>query len=118
MPRKERQAKLAAFAVEQELNSEMTDEQRERMLKSGMGVSGGGLDKGEAELFGSHRRRSHTHGHSRIFCSKIFCLLLLAAAYCCLLLPAAACCCLLPLPHMCRQCVLHGSLALRGSPSG
>ena len=34
----------------QELNSEMTEEEQERMLKSGMGV-GGGLNAGETELF-------------------------------------------------------------------
>ena len=34
----------------QELNSEMTEEEQERMLKSGMGI-GGGIDKGETELF-------------------------------------------------------------------
>jgi len=50
MPRKERQAKNAAFAMAQELNSEMTEEEQERMLKSGMGI-GGGIDKGETELF-------------------------------------------------------------------
>ena len=33
-----------------ELNSEMTDEQRERMEKAGMGI-GGGVNKGEAVLF-------------------------------------------------------------------
>ena len=36
--------------MNQELNSEMTDEQKERMEKSGMGI-GGGLNKGEDELF-------------------------------------------------------------------
>lgn len=51
MPRKERLAKEAAFAMKQELDSEMSEEQRQRMLKSGMGISGGGLDKGEAEVF-------------------------------------------------------------------
>lgn len=50
MPRKDRQAKSAAIALARELDSEMTDEQRERMEKSGMGI-GGGLDKGEAVLF-------------------------------------------------------------------
>lgn len=48
--KKERQAKNAAFAMAQELNSEMTEEEQERMLKSGMGV-GGGLNAGETELF-------------------------------------------------------------------
>ena len=46
----EKQAKAAAFAMSKELDTEMTDEQRERLEKSGMGI-GGGLDKGEAELF-------------------------------------------------------------------
>ena len=57
MPKKERLAKQAAFAMSKELDSEMTDEQRERMEKSGMGV-GGGIDKGEATLFGARRRPS------------------------------------------------------------
>ena len=48
--RKERQAKAAAFAMANELNSEMTEEEAERMQRSGMGI-GGGLDKGEATLF-------------------------------------------------------------------
>ena len=52
MPRKERQAKNAAFAIAQELDSEMTDEQRERMQKSGMGVGMGGINSGEEKLFG------------------------------------------------------------------
>ena len=52
MPKKERQAKAAAFAMMQELDSEMTEEQRQRMEKSGMGV-GGGLNKGEDILFGA-----------------------------------------------------------------
>ena len=52
MPKKERQAKQAAFAMNQELNSEMTEEERERMLKHGMGT-GGGIDKGEDKLFGA-----------------------------------------------------------------
>jgi ATP-binding cassette subfamily F protein 2 len=51
MPRKERQAKNAAFAIAQELDSEMTDEQRERMQKSGMGVGMGGINSGEEKLF-------------------------------------------------------------------
>ena len=50
MPKKERAAKAAAFAMAKELDSEMTDEQRERMVNSGMGI-GGGLNKGEDELF-------------------------------------------------------------------
>ena len=51
MPRKERLAKQAAFAMAKELDSEMSEEQRQRMEKSGMGV-GGGLNKGEDALFG------------------------------------------------------------------
>lgn len=50
MPKKEREAKKAAFAMKQELDSEMTEEQRQRMEKSGMGI-GGGLNKGEDQLF-------------------------------------------------------------------
>mmetsp|Transcript_28586 Transcript_28586/g.87476 ORF Transcript_28586/g.87476 Transcript_28586/m.87476 type:complete len:702 (+) Transcript_28586:96-2201(+) len=50
MPRKERLAKQAAFAMAKELDSEMSEEQRQRMEKSGMGV-GGGLNKGEDALF-------------------------------------------------------------------
>ena len=52
MPKKEREAKKAAFAMKQELDSEMSEEQRERMEKSGMGI-GGGLNKGEDQLFGT-----------------------------------------------------------------
>jgi hypothetical protein len=44
-------AKQAAFNMAKELDSEMTDEQRERMEKSGMGI-GGGVNKGEDSLFG------------------------------------------------------------------
>ena len=40
MPKKEREAKKAAFAMKQELDSEMSEEQRERMEKSGMGIGG------------------------------------------------------------------------------
>ncbi len=50
MPKKEREAKKAAFAMKQALDSEMTEEDRQRMEKSGMGV-GGGLNKGEEKLF-------------------------------------------------------------------
>jgi len=50
MPKKERAAKSAAIALARELDSEMTEEQRERMEKSGMGV-GGGINKGEENLF-------------------------------------------------------------------
>lgn len=50
MPKKERAAKAAAFAMKQELDSEMTEEQKERMANSGMGI-GGGLNKGEDQLF-------------------------------------------------------------------
>lgn len=35
-----------------DLNSEMTEEEAIRMEKSGMGI-GGGIDKGEATLFGA-----------------------------------------------------------------
>ena len=52
MPKKEREAKKAAFAMKQELDSEMTEEDRQRIQKSGMGV-GGGLNKGEDQLFGA-----------------------------------------------------------------
>ena len=57
--RKERAAKNAAFAMQQELNSEMTEEEMARLEKSGMGI-GGGLDKGEAELFGASSPSSRT----------------------------------------------------------
>mmetsp|Transcript_25316 Transcript_25316/g.59050 ORF Transcript_25316/g.59050 Transcript_25316/m.59050 type:complete len:717 (-) Transcript_25316:679-2829(-) len=50
MPRKDRAAKSAALAVARELDSEMTDEQRERMEKQGMGTFGG-INKGEEQLF-------------------------------------------------------------------
>ena len=49
--------KQAAFAMNQELNSEMTEEERERLEKSGMGI-GGGLNKGEDTLFGACRART------------------------------------------------------------
>jgi len=50
MPKKERAAKAAAIAIAKELDSEMTEEEKARREKSGMGV-GGGLNKGEAVLF-------------------------------------------------------------------
>ena len=50
MPKKERAAKNAAIAMAKELDSEMTEEERERKEKAGMGVFGG-LNKGEDELF-------------------------------------------------------------------
>jgi len=50
MPKKECEAKKAAHAMKQALDSEMTEEERQRMEKSGMGV-GGGLNKGEEKLF-------------------------------------------------------------------
>ena len=55
MPKKERAAKNAAFAMNQELNAEMTDEERERKEKSGMGLFGG-VNKGEEILFGALQR--------------------------------------------------------------
>jgi len=51
MPSKKAAAKQAVHAMQAELDSEMTEEQRERMLKSGMGVGAGGMNTGEAELF-------------------------------------------------------------------
>ena len=51
MPKKEKLAKQAAFQMQKELDSEMTDEQRERMEKSGMGVGMGGMNTGAEELF-------------------------------------------------------------------
>jgi hypothetical protein len=51
--KQEKAAKQAAFEMSKELDSEMTEEERERKLKSGMGV-GGGLNTGEDELFGEH----------------------------------------------------------------
>ena len=50
MVNKERQAKSAAIAMAKELDSEMTDEERARKEKSGMGLFGG-INKGEDELF-------------------------------------------------------------------
>jgi len=50
MPKKERAAKEAAFAMKKALDSEMTEEDRQRMAKSGMGVFGG-INKGEVQLF-------------------------------------------------------------------
>jgi len=54
MARKERLAKNAAHNMAKELDVEMTDEERERKAKSGMGI-GGGVNKGEDSLFGEHR---------------------------------------------------------------
>ena len=56
MPRKERQEKNAIHAMNKELDSEMTDEERERKLKAGMGTFGG-VNKGEEQLFGARRLR-------------------------------------------------------------
>ena len=53
MPKKEKQAKAAAFAMQKELDSEMTDEQRAALEKRGMGVGAGGINQGEDELFGA-----------------------------------------------------------------
>ena len=39
----------------QELDSEMTDEQRERMMKSGMGTGMGGINVGVDTMFGEAR---------------------------------------------------------------
>ena len=50
MPKKERAAKAEAIRTARELDSEITDEERARREKSGMGAFGG-LDKGEAVLF-------------------------------------------------------------------
>ena len=50
MPKKERQEKAAAFAMKKELDTEMTDEERARKEKAGMGLFGG-VNKGEDELF-------------------------------------------------------------------
>jgi hypothetical protein len=50
MPKKERAAKSAAIAMSKELESEMTDEERARKEKAGMGLFGG-INKGEEELF-------------------------------------------------------------------
>jgi hypothetical protein len=50
MPKKERAEKNAAFAMAKELDSEMTEEERLRKEKSGMGLFGG-VNKGEDELF-------------------------------------------------------------------
>ena len=60
MGRKDREIKNAAHSMAAELDSEMTEEERERKLKSGMGI-GGGLEKGEDELFGAARPDSHNH---------------------------------------------------------
>ena len=62
MPRHERAAKSAALALAAQLDSEMSFEERERMERSGMGV-GGGLNKGEDQLFGAPARPLHpAHG--------------------------------------------------------
>ena len=58
MPKKERAAKAAAIALAKELDSEMTEEDRERIANKGMGI-GGGLNKGEDKLFGAATRRAH-----------------------------------------------------------
>ena len=50
MPKKERLAKAAAHAMNKELDSEMTDEERARKEKAGMGIFGG-VNKGEEQLF-------------------------------------------------------------------
>jgi hypothetical protein len=50
MPKKERAAKAEAIAMAKDLDSEMTDEERARKEKSGMGLFGG-VNKGEDELF-------------------------------------------------------------------
>jgi hypothetical protein len=44
-----KRAEAAAF---KELDDELTDEQRAAMLKKGMGIDTGGLQKGEEKLFG------------------------------------------------------------------
>ena len=44
------EAKRAAEAARKELDSEMTEEERERMLRKGMGIDSGGLQKGEERL--------------------------------------------------------------------
>jgi ATP-binding cassette subfamily F protein 2 len=51
MPKKERAEKAAAIAMSKELDSEMTEEERARKEKSGMGLFGG-VNKGEEQLFG------------------------------------------------------------------
>jgi len=50
MPKKERAAKEAAFAMAKELDNEMTEEEAARMEKKGMGLFGG-VNKGEEVLF-------------------------------------------------------------------
>ena len=52
MGKKEKAAKQAAFAMQKELDSEMTEEERAAKEKSGMGLFGG-LNKGEDQLFGA-----------------------------------------------------------------
>ena len=44
------EAKRAAEAARKELDNEMTEEERERMLRKGMGIDSGGLQKGEERL--------------------------------------------------------------------
>ena len=77
MPKKERAAKAAAFAIAQELDSEMTEEEMARMEKSGMGVGKAGLNTGEEKLFGacvaSHVARSE-RGASRTARACALCL--------------------------------------------
>ena len=51
MPKKERAVKNAAIALAKELDTEMTEEEKERMERSGMGVGKGGINSGETELF-------------------------------------------------------------------
>lgn len=52
MPKKERAAKDAAFAMAKELDTEMTEEEAARLEKKGMGLFGG-VNKGEEVLFGA-----------------------------------------------------------------
>lgn len=49
--KQEKAAKQAAFQMQKELDSEMTEEERAAKEKSGMGIFGG-LNKGEEQLFG------------------------------------------------------------------
>ena len=65
MPKKERAAKAAAFAMKQELDSEMTEEERARIEKSGMGVGKAGLNTGEEQLFGARARTREARPPSR-----------------------------------------------------
>jgi len=50
MGKKEKAAKQAAFQMQKELDSEMTEEERQAKEKAGMGIFGG-LNKGEEQLF-------------------------------------------------------------------